>query len=108
MKRFRLFPRRQKEVFDYAEFERMRAENPLLEQLRVDRAKQERTRHEMDEIRRTGEHCLSIIMRYRDKIPHEDYAFFMLHEGWSAFLPISIKEYLGPFDGRIIIHNPLR
>ena len=100
--------RNEKEKLDFAEFERARADNPLIKQLHIDRAKQERTRHEMDEVRRIGEHCQTLIMRYSKEIPDEDFRFFMLHEGWSAFLPISIKEHLGPFDGLIIIHNPYK
>lgn len=97
----------------HAELERARADNPLIKELHENQAKRERTRLEMDNCRRLGESCLDIVTRHRDEIPHEDYAFFMLHEGWSTFLPISIKPFLGQFEGMMIatgmmyFHNPL-
>jgi hypothetical protein len=48
------------------------------------------------------------VAKHSREIPHEDYAHFMLFEGMTAFLPISIKEFLGPFEGMIIMYNPFR
>jgi len=88
--------------FDPVEFERQRADNPLIKQLEIDRAKYERTRNEHLIIVSLTEQCTSIVMMYNKEIPHEDFAFFMLHEELTAFLPISIKPFLQPWD-RVII-----
>ncbi len=109
MKRLRLFPRKKKnETFSYVDFEQARADNPLIKQLHIDQEKHKRTRHEMDEVFRMMRYCNDTVMRHSKDIPTEDFAEFMLSEQPGAYLPLSIRDFLGPFEGMIIIHNPYR
>jgi hypothetical protein len=103
-----IFGREKKEEFSFADFERARYDNPLIKQLRIDQREMRRTRHEMDEVFRMTKYCNDTVAKHSREIPHEDYAHFMLFEGMTAFLPISIKEFLGPFEGMIIMYNPFR
>lgn len=90
--------REQKEIFDKKEFERQRADNPLIKQLEKDRANRERTRKEMVIIGNLTVDCMKLVSKYGNDIPREDYAFYFLHDGWSSFLPISIRPFLKPWE----------
>ena len=41
-------------------------------------------------------------MKYVKEIPRKDFEFFMLYDGHTAFLPISIKPFLQPWDKILI------
>ena len=103
------FTRRKTNEFDALEFERQRADNPLIKQLREDQAKYQRTIRENEIIVNMSLACGKLVSKYNKDIPHEDYAYFMLYEGFTAFLPIAIKPFLQPWDV-IYIHvaNPLK
>jgi len=88
--------------FDYLEFERQRADNPLIKQLEEDRAKYERTIQEITIVSNMSIQCSKLVMKYKKEIPKEDFAFIFLYEGHTAFLPISIKEFLQPWDKIIL------
>ena len=84
--------------FDFDAFELERANNPLIKQLEENRAKYEKTIQERQAISNLSMSCIDLVSRYSKEIPDEDYEFFMLYEGMSAFLPISIKPFLKPWD----------
>ena len=63
------------------------------EQRRLER---EKTRREMDQCLYLSQECSRIIIMFGRDIPKEDYNFFFLYEGHSAFLPISIGKFLKP------------
>ena len=90
--------RKPKETFNYREFEQMRLDNPLLKKLEEDVARSKRTHREIDNCYHLSTACGRIVIKYMDKLPYEDYSFFMLYKGHTAFLPLSIKEYLQPLD----------
>jgi hypothetical protein len=71
----------------------------MLDIQRMEReAERIRLRSEMERIRFFSERCMEAISRHRNKIPHEDYAFYFLYEGFSAFLPISIKPFIEKWE----------
>ena len=97
-KLFNFFNFKKETDFDYLEFERQRADNPMIKQLEIDRAKYQRTIREIDHVGQLSIGCGKIVLKYCKKIPQEDFSYFMLYDGHTAFLPLSIKPFLQPWD----------
>jgi hypothetical protein len=90
--------KKKQEMFDYIEFERARADNPLIKQLHIDQAKRDRSLEESRHILELSGKCTDLVIKYGKELPDEDYEFIMLYEGLTAFLPIAIKPFLQPWD----------
>lgn len=106
-KLFNFFNFKKEIDFDYLEFERQIADNPLIKEYQEERARTERTMNEWQTIGNIAQQCNTLIHKYYEKIPHEDYEYFILHEGFNAFLPLSIKPFLRQWDQLVTIANPL-
>ena len=90
--------KKQYNEFDYEEFERQRADNPLIKQLEIDRVGFARTREEQDHVYELSKKCSSLVLKYNKEIPMEDFKFFIFFKEHTAFLPLSIKPFLQPWD----------
>ena len=61
------------------------------EQRRLER---EKRRREIEQCEYLSQKCSCIMFMFGRDIPKEDFNFFFLYEGHSAFLPLSIKPFL--------------
>jgi len=93
---FKLFNRKSKVT--QVEIQKIIEDNPLIDEYHKQREESQRTLQEIDKCSHLSILCIKLIGKYGHKIPTEDYRYIMLHEGFTSFLPISIKEFLTPQD----------